>query len=282
MRTQSRDTSPEAERVLIELIRKASVSKRFELVRSMTSTLTKMNVRNYRNEHPQATWSEIIQLMRPYPYQHHLNLPLLNACLQNKSSNSPFEADILHALISVTEIFEKLNIAYYIGGSLASAAYGMQQLAQDIDLVIELLPTQIPQLITQLQASCYVDEQEVYMALKENKKFILIDLDTLLMIDVFIPSLTLFEIQIKNRVKRQILDEMSHPLTLSSAEDIILMKLFCYRKDKIFPDEQWNDVLGVLKVQGTTLDLTYLEKWAAYLNIINLLEQAYIDSGIKD
>ena len=280
MRTQSRDTSPEVERVLIELIRKAPVSKRFGLVRSMTATLTKMSVRTYREQHPQATWPEIVQIMRPHPHQ--LNLQLLEACLQNKSSNAPFEPDILRALISITAIFEKLNISTYIGGSVASAAYGMQQLAQDIDLVIELLPTQIPQLIALLQPGYYVDEQEVYTAIQEHKNFTIIDLDTLLAIDVFVPSLSLFEKQIKTRVKRQVLDEMAHPLLLSSAEDIILIKLFLHRKNKIFPDDQWNDVLGVLKVQESVLDLTYLERWAAHLNITNLLEQAYIDSGIKE
>jgi hypothetical protein len=122
MRTQSKDTSPEVERVLIELIRKAPISKRFELVRSMTATLTKMSVRNYQKQHPHATSAEIMQILRPYPHQ--LNLQILEACLQNKSSNSAFEPDILHALISITAIFEKLNISYYIGGSLASAVLG--------------------------------------------------------------------------------------------------------------------------------------------------------------
>ncbi|HEY5002261.1 MAG TPA: hypothetical protein VII61_03870 [Ktedonobacteraceae bacterium] len=167
MRTQSRDTSPEAERVLIELIRKAPISKRFGLVRSMTATLTKMSMRNYRNQHPQATWSEIAQILRPHPHQ--LNLQILETCLQNKSSDATFEPDILHALISITEIFEKLNVSYYIGGSLASAAYGMQQLAQDIDIVVELLPAQVPQLITLLQADYYVDQQNVYTAVQDSK-----------------------------------------------------------------------------------------------------------------
>jgi len=280
MRTQSRDTTPEVERVLIELIRKAPISKRFGLVRSMTATLTRMNVRVYREQHPQATWSEIVQILRPYPHQ--LNLQLLEARLQNKSSNATFEPDILHALRSITEIFEKLNISYYIGGSLASAAYGMQQLAQDIDLVVELLPTQVPQFIALLQADYYVDQQNVYSAVQNNQKFTIIHLETLLVIDVIIPFSSLFEEQAKNRVKWHTLDEMIQPLPLSSPEDIILIKLFLYRKDETFPDNQWNDILGVLKVQGFILDLMYLETWAACLGITHLLEQAYIDSGIKE
>lgn len=193
MRTQSRDTRPEAERVLIELIRKAPIAKRFGLVRSMTAAFIKMSVRTYRQQNPQATWSDVVQIIRPH--RHQFNLQLLDACLQNKSSKVPFEPDILRALISITAIFEKLNISYYIGGSLASAAYGMQQLAQDIDFVIELLPTQIPQLMTLLQPHYYVDEREIVAAVQE---------DALLVIDVFVPSLTLFEKQITSICWRRV------------------------------------------------------------------------------
>ncbi len=279
MRTQSRDTSPEVERVLIELIRKVPVSKRFELVRSMTSALTKMNVRNYQNEHPQATWSEIVQILRPH--LHYFNLQILETCLQKKSSSSTFEPDILRALISITEIFEKLNISYYIGGSLASAVYGMQQLVQDIDIVVELLPAQIPQLVRLLQTDYYIDQQDIYIAIQDNKKITIMHLNTFLLIDIIVPYSSLFEEEVKSRIKRQILDEKIHPLPLSSPEDIILIKLFHHGKNSFFPDDQWNDILGVCKVQEPALDLIYLEKWAAHLHITHLLEQAYIDSGIK-
>lgn len=280
MRTQSRDTSPEAERVLIELIRKAPISKRFGLVRSMTATLTKMSVRNYRNQHPQATWSEIVQILRPHSHQ--LNLQILETCLQNKSSNATFDPDILIALISITEIFEQLSIPYYIGGSLVSSAYGIQQLARDLDIVVELLPIQIPQLITLLQTNYYVDQQDAYTAVRENKKFSIIYLNTLTSIDIIIPPSSIFENQIKYGVKWQILDETKHLLPLSSPEDIILIKLLHHSKKEIFPDDQWNDILGVFKVQAPVLDPVYLEKWAAYLNITYLLKQAYTDSGVKE
>jgi hypothetical protein len=279
MKTQSRDTSPEAERVLIELLRKAPVAKRFALVISMTTTMTKKIVCLYREQHPHATWSEVAQVLRPH---HQFNPQLLEACLQNKSSNATFEPDTLYALNTIAEIFARLNISYYIGGSLASAAYGMGQSAKDIDLVIELSSAQIPQFVALLQPHYYVDEQNIYTAMREHKKFTIIHLDTLLFIDIIVPYSSLFEMQVKNRVRWQILEETRYPLPLPSPEDIILIKLFLHRGDKKIPDALWNDILGVLKVRRVVLDLMYLEKWAAYLSITNLLEQAYIDSGIKE
>ena len=47
-------------------------------------------------------------------------------------------------------------------------------------------------------------------------------------------------------------------------------------------DRQWNDILGVLKVQGTNLDMSYLERWANVLNVNDLLERALVDVGLLE
>jgi hypothetical protein len=59
MRTQSMDTSPEAERVQIELIRKASDIKRFALVSSLSETLIQLSRENIRRLHPQTNKEEL-------------------------------------------------------------------------------------------------------------------------------------------------------------------------------------------------------------------------------
>ena len=59
MRTQSEDTSPEIERIQIELIRKASPTKIFGLVRSMSQTMIQASRRNIRKLHPDASEEEI-------------------------------------------------------------------------------------------------------------------------------------------------------------------------------------------------------------------------------
>ncbi|HXZ05000.1 MAG TPA: hypothetical protein VEH81_09205 [Ktedonobacteraceae bacterium] len=59
MRTQSEDTSPEMERVQIELIRKATTAKIFGLVRSMSQTMIQASRRNIQKLHPDASPEEI-------------------------------------------------------------------------------------------------------------------------------------------------------------------------------------------------------------------------------
>ena len=45
-------------------------------------------------------------------------------------------------------------------------------------------------------------------------------------------------------------------------------------------DVEWNDVLGVLKVQGLGLDHAYLREWARELKLTDLLESALDDAGL--
>ncbi len=47
-------------------------------------------------------------------------------------------------------------------------------------------------------------------------------------------------------------------------------------------DRQWNDILGVLKVQGTALDLAYLQRWATNLKVADLLDRALVDAGLEE
>ena len=63
MRTQSEDTSPEMERVQIELIRKASPAKLFGLVRSMSQTMMQASRENIRKLHPDASKEELTLIL---------------------------------------------------------------------------------------------------------------------------------------------------------------------------------------------------------------------------
>ena len=39
-------------------------------------------------------------------------------------------------------------------------------------------------------------------------------------------------------------------------------------------ERQWNDILGVLKVQGVHIDAEYLRLWAGQLGVLDLLVRA--------
>lgn len=59
-----------------------------------------------------------------------------------------------------------------------------------------------------------------------------------------------------------------------SAEDVVLAKLEWFRMGGDVSERQWRDILGVLKVQQSTLDVDYLEQWAQELGVTDLMQRA--------
>jgi hypothetical protein len=59
MRTQSRDTDPDAERMQLDLLRKMTAAERFQLVRSLTQTTRQLAWRAIQRANPDATAEEI-------------------------------------------------------------------------------------------------------------------------------------------------------------------------------------------------------------------------------
>ncbi|MBC6423596.1 MAG: hypothetical protein GDA43_21045 [Hormoscilla sp. SP5CHS1] len=68
---------------------------------------------------------------------------------------------------------------------------------------------------------------------------------------------------------------------LASAEDIILQKLIWYRMGNRVSDRQWRDILGVLKVQGKSLDFD-LADWAKMLELEEMMTQALRSAGLGE
>lgn len=55
----------------------------------------------------------------------------------------------------------------------------------------------------------------------------------------------------------------------------MLNKLEWFRLGDEVSQRQWNDAVGVLRVQHASLDRAYLARWAAELGIGDLLETAW-------
>jgi hypothetical protein len=60
--------------------------------------------------------------------------------------------------------------------------------------------------------------------------------------------------------------------SVASPEDTILAKLEWFRKGGEVSERQRRDLLGILKIRASTLDMEYLRKWAGELNVIDLLQ----------
>jgi hypothetical protein len=190
--------------------------------------------------------------------------------------------DILAAITPIVEALEELGIPYHIGGSVASSLYGLPRLTIDADLVADIRMKHVRPLVEQLETDYYIDEDMIRDAIRRQSSFNVIHQDTILKVDIFIPKSRLFDQEELRKIRQEVLSEGTRPFNIASPEGTILNKLEWYRMGGEVSDRQWNDILGVLKVQGTNLDIAYLRHWAADLKVTDLLERAFVDAGLKD
>ena len=190
--------------------------------------------------------------------------------------------DILAATTPVVEALEQLEVPYHIGGSVASSLNGIPRLTIDVDLVTNLKLEHVRPLVRLLEAEYYIDEDAVKDAVSRRSSFNAIHLETMLKVDVFIPKARLFDQEELRRVRLQPLVENTRPFYVASPEGTILNKLEWYRMGGEVSDRQWNDILGVLKVQDSNLDMAYLQRWAVALKVSDLLERALVDAGLAE
>ncbi|MDQ2715725.1 MAG: hypothetical protein M3Z08_12525 [Chloroflexota bacterium] len=190
--------------------------------------------------------------------------------------------DILAAVTPLIQVFEQLGIPYYIGGSVASSTHGIPRLTLDVDLAADIQTKQVNNLVMLLQSMYYIDGDMIRDAIRHHSSFNIIHLDTMLKIDVFLSKARLFDQETQRRVQQKTLAGSDRPFYMASPEDVILNKLEWYKMSQGVSDRQWNDILGVLKLKGTTLDFTYLRTWAAHLAVTDLLERAFIEAGLVE
>jgi hypothetical protein len=284
MRTQSLDTNPDAERMMIHLIRQASMRKRFRLIQSLTQSTM------WSNYH---TWQQIHEAQEDEAAFHFVScLYGINLAqhVQTALEQRPFwhlqSPNLLTVILPALDIFEQEHVPYYLGGSLASSLHGMQQAAQDIDLVVDLHERSLPSVFQLLHHHYLFDEHEPLHTPGAHTAFPLIHLDSLMKIDLIFSASDAFDTAMRRFVVNHTLDDRYAPIRVASVSEMILFKLQRYQRnaqtrlDGMQDDAEWNDILGMLKVQGHDLDRPLLEEWARKLGVTGIWQQALLDAGL--
>ena len=146
----------------------------------------------------------------------------------------------------------------------------------DADLVANIQPDQISRFANVLKEDFYVDPLSILDAIQHRSSFNLIHLKTMFKVDIFLPKDRAFDrMQLERRSRMVLMDDPERTAWVTSAEDIILAKLEWFRMGGEVSERQWRDVLGVMKSQGSLLDEAYLRRWAAELDVLDLLERAF-------
>lgn len=177
--------------------------------------------------------------------------------------------------LQVVEALERLEVPYFIGGSLATAVHGVARTTMDVDFVADLRLEHVEPFVQALGSAFYADDEMIRSAIRHRSSFNLIHREAMFKVDVFIRKERPFDqAQFERRISQPLVVDLEQTAYVASPEDNILAKLECYHMGGEVSDRQWGDVLNVLKVQAERLDRAYLRHWANQLGVSNLLELA--------
>jgi len=175
----------------------------------------------------------------------------------------------------VARVFEQLGIHYYIAGSIASSLHGIPRATYDVDIVADMKLEHVGPFVKSLKSDFYIDSEMIEDAIINSSMFNIVYLETMFKIDIFVSKEDEFSNTAMTRSQRyKLLDESSDEISVASAEDVILHKLYWFRIGDKVAERQWADTIGVLQVMNKDLDLDYLHKGANMLGVKDLLEQA--------
>lgn len=188
------------------------------------------------------------------------------------------QPEAFEACLPLIRVFEELRVDYLIGGSIASSFHGTPRSTMDVDLVADLRPAHAPLLVHGLGEDFYADLERISSAIVQRRSFNVIYQPTMFKVDVFVLKNEPFAKQEMQRRLRVDLG-LGSPIELATAEDTLLQKLIWYRLGNEVSDRQWNDIVGIARVQGDRLDHDYLRTWAQRLELTPLLDRVLIRPG---
>ena len=192
---------------------------------------------------------------------------------------SPRAATTLDVALGVAAAIESLGIRYFVGGSVASSLQGEPRATNDIDLVLDISPAQVTELVAALGPDYSVDVDALVDAVRRRSCCNAYYLPLFTKIDLFACGTAPFDREELARSTRVRVRGEGEELCVKSPEDTVLRKLSWYRGGGESSTRQWRDVVEVLRVSGAVLDDGYLDRWAAELRVADLLQRARAEAA---
>jgi hypothetical protein len=184
----------------------------------------------------------------------------------------------LDHVVRIGRILDALNVAWVLGGSMASSIVGEPRSTMDIDIAVQLSLEGVADLVAMVQSDYYVSEAMVVDAVTRSSSFNLVHYETGMKIDVFPLSHDPLDAR-QLRRREQITVEPGTVIWVGAADDQVLRKLQWFRLGGEVSDRQWRDVLAILRVQGERIDHSALLADGQELGLADLVARALAALG---
>lgn len=274
-RPQAADISIDADTYLFTQLRKLSLEQRIKMFAAHERGIKKLCLAGIKSRHRGVSKEEI-------------RFIFARALLGEKFSpnfqsigvdESIWIQDSISLANELHQLFESINIPYYVSGGVASSIHGEPRSTRYLDLVILVQPDQIDLLVTTLEIAGYYCPAGAVENLKQGCERMLniTHTETIGNADFYISDSSPFAV---SQMARRILPDLDGipPFWVASPEDMILQKLRWGQSSQ--SEKQWRDVLGILKLQAQSLDYTYLMQWAEHLDLVDTLSRALTEAGV--
>lgn len=171
-------------------------------------------------------------------------------------------------LARLTDKLARAGIPHMLVGSFASSFHGIPRSSQDLDLVIDPDLVSLQRFLADLPAAdYYADADAAVDALDRRRQFNVIDMTTAWKADLIVRKARPFSIEEMRR--RTEGDLLGTRVFVASPEDTLISKLE-WAKLGGGSDLQLRDAAGILELRGADLDIAYIERWVADLDLEDL------------
>jgi len=176
------------------------------------------------------------------------------------------QTPVVEALHAAAGALERLGAAWYVFGAQAVTVWGVPRMSADLDLTVQVQPDQVLRLVTELRASGFelrVADPEAFVA--RTRVLPLLHCASGMLVDVVLSGPGIEEEFHRRAVT---VDVAGDKVPFISPEDLLVTKVLAGRPKDI------EDVIGVLRTRGPTLDLEHVRR------TLSLLESALGQSDL--
>jgi hypothetical protein len=166
---------------------------------------------------------------------------------------------------------ESAGIEYMMTGSMALALYSRPRMTRDIDIVVQIVPSGIEDVVNLFKDEFYIDRESVRKAVLERGMFNIIHTETVIKVDMIVRKDE--DYRVEEFLRRRKIDMDGTKVWVVAPEDLVLSKLVWAKQSD--SELQFKDVRQVL-ANLKDLDMAYLAKWSKALGVHGLLEKAEI------
>ncbi len=272
-RAQAIDTNVNADQVRFHLYRQRSTEERLQLGAKFRQSARRLSITCLRQSFPHLTEQDFaakiasawLQEKCPTGYAPSLSFMSWN---QDPTAIASLMAQILNAA----------NIPYYITDGVAAIAHGEPRATIDLDIVISIELNNLPAFAADLE------QQGFYVAGLEDVVsgnlwcLNITHLASIENVDLMISGGEEFDLIKLDRRQLYTLPDGAE-VEIATPEDTIVSKLIWRRESQ--SDQQWRDILGILKVQQERLDFDYIHSWVVKFGIDGDWQRAKVEAGLS-